>query len=291
MEQIKKLKRQRKKPDFEFNCARVFLTYPRCELLPEEVKERLGDRLESYLVCRYIIGRERHADGSHHIHAIYAFGRKLHTTSPKFFDIGDYHCHIKKVDNPERVAMYCRKEGNYIEDWPEEIRGYRSHKADKEQFAADARYKSLLCPFPFVRPDGIEFKLEDLDQKKRHLWFVSDPDWGKTEWVERTFEGKRIYKRVDTKYAYDDYRGEQLIIFDDFEPPLKEVLCVSNRYRTQTPVYGDTRYTKKYWGLGDNRLMIVIHNYEPSYLNAREFQARFTVIELKGKYNPQPQPN
>lgn len=53
-----------------------------------------------------------------------------------------------------------------------------------------------------------------------------------------------MYKRTKTKYPFDDYADEPVIIYDDYWPELGELLHMSNCYSTRTPVWGDTRYGK-----------------------------------------------
>lgn len=277
---------------FNFNAARVFLTYPHYDTTPDNFYDAIVGRLTSYGIIKYCIGREKHptTDSEYHIHAIFCLATKLHTRNARFFDIEDKHPNIRKVDNPERVRTYCKKDGVYKEDWPADVKGFRNMEADQDAFDRAARFKLLGNPFPFELPHNecLWGLPTDLDQKKRHWWFVGPADWGKTTWIEETFKGKRIYKRVESKYPFDDYRGQELIVYDDFFPHIGELLNVSNTYWTDTPVYGDTRYTKRYWPLGQVRVMIAVSNIAPSYAvdeNVSEevrlsFHARFNLIYL-----------
>ena len=91
---------------------------------------------------------------------------------------------------------------------------------------------------------------------------------------------KRIYKRTKSNYPYDDYSNQEVIIYDDFWPELGEILHMSNCYNTLTPVWGPTRYGKKYLKMKQRRVMLFFSNEQPPYTKA-SFDARFTVIELK----------
>ena len=64
---------------------------------------------------------------------------------------------------------------------------------------------------------------------------------------------------------------------------------MSNCYLTQTPVYGRTRYGKKYLKIGQRRLMIFLSNEKPPY-EKRSFDERFNVIEVHDPPNPLYQP-
>lgn len=265
---------------WNFNAKRIFLTYPKCEISPADVWKAIQPRVESHLVSKWIVGRETHADGTHHIHAVICLATKLHSRCNRYFDIDGHHPHWKGADNPDGVAEYCRKEGNFIEDWTLELRGYRNAKADREARDRDLERARLLPAIPFELPNEVLYEEERLQEKCRHYWFISKPDWGKTSWVENTFENREVYKRVESNYPFDDYSGETVIIYDDFEPSLSELLNVSNLYKTRTPVFGNTRYGKKYWRLNHNRVIICLSNFEPEYIDKESFKARFNVVYL-----------
>lgn len=90
----------------------VLLTYPqvpRDEIdgFPELVTDLCG-RLE----CRYVVGKEQHADGGIHFHCFLDFGRKFSSRDTRIFDLGGRHPNIEKVGRTPRKAYdYSIKDG------------------------------------------------------------------------------------------------------------------------------------------------------------------------------------
>jgi len=56
---------------------------------------------------------------------------------------------------------------------------------------------------------------------------------------------------------------------------------MSNCYLTRTPVFGPTRYSKKYLKLGVRRMLLFLSNEAPPY-EAESFHARVTIVKLEG---------
>ena len=49
---------------------------------------------------------------------------------------------------------------------------------------------------------------------------------------------------------------------------------------TETPVFGNTRYTKRYLAPGQRRVLIVLSNERPPY-GTSSFDARFNVVHIE----------
>lgn len=92
---------------FNFNAKNVFLTYPQCETL---TKEALYKAAIEWGCVSGTIGEETHQDGGRHLHAVFAFDRKRHIRSERFFDVGGYHPNIQSARNVKAVREYCEKE-------------------------------------------------------------------------------------------------------------------------------------------------------------------------------------
>lgn len=97
---------------FEFHARRYFLTYPQCELEKERARELLGGIFGGPF--RYIIGRETHQDGAHHLHAYLEFDNPKRVRRCDYFDIDGHHPNIQTVRHPIQCQEYCTKEGDYI---------------------------------------------------------------------------------------------------------------------------------------------------------------------------------
>nr|AIT39772.1 replication-associated protein [Switchgrass mosaic-associated virus] len=94
---------------FRFDASEIFLTYPRCPVDPMDVGNYLWTMLltlsPKYVLCT----RERHADGSFHLHAFVQLGYNLITANPHHFDYKQYHPNVQPVRSSKSVRDYCLK--------------------------------------------------------------------------------------------------------------------------------------------------------------------------------------
>jgi len=91
---------------FRLNAKNVFLTYPRCPVAPKT----LGEHLSSLRATSFIqVSRERHEDGSYHLHALLQWVDKYNCRSERFFDFEQYHPNIQAVRNVGNVYEYINK--------------------------------------------------------------------------------------------------------------------------------------------------------------------------------------
>lgn len=93
--------------NFFLDGVHVFLTYPRCALEREQLRDFLLDIAPG---CQYIVARELHDDGTPHLHAYAHFGRRRRFTSSSAFDLDGHHPHIQRPRSGKDVIAYCRKE-------------------------------------------------------------------------------------------------------------------------------------------------------------------------------------
>lgn len=94
-------------PEFRVNAKNFFLTYPKTdETSPKSLGEfLLGQRP----VTGVLVVRERHADGTYHLHALVAYARKYDCKNERAFDFGEYHPNIQSARNVGDVYEYCIK--------------------------------------------------------------------------------------------------------------------------------------------------------------------------------------
>lgn len=267
-------------PKFRCQAKTMALTYPQCDLSKEDMIEFLKSKypIEHVAVCR-----ERHADGGFHLHVYVRWRKKVDIKNAKTFDIKGFHPKIEPCRSPENWYKYIHKEDiNVIEDFSFDFLSGNNFNKRKSDFDAWTQYlykrKLDQTPLRVIDLKGMTFENTG---KKRHICLVTDPDWGKTSWVENTFEGRAVYKVAGNKYPFDHYDGEPHIIFDDMIPPLQLLLNASNIYKTLTPVYGDTRYGVKYWPIKSERILILLLNDLPTYSDNEAFTARFNIIDLR----------
>jgi len=92
---------------FTFHAKRVFLTYPKCELPREQLRDFL---VETRGAKHYCIGRESHVSGDHHLHAYAEWEDYIYTRDERFFDLDGHHPNIQRVRSTQRVLKYVLKD-------------------------------------------------------------------------------------------------------------------------------------------------------------------------------------
>lgn len=101
---------------FRYNARKVFLTYPRCDIPMPEMLEALT-AIKAYK--HYVIGQEHHEDEGLHLHVVLSYPTPVNTRNERFWDIRGFHPNIQKPQNIENCIGYCKKEGNFLTNWPE----------------------------------------------------------------------------------------------------------------------------------------------------------------------------
>jgi hypothetical protein len=268
---------------FRVNAKQFFLTYPQCDGLTSE--ELLSYLKQKASIVRYVIGTEKHEDGGMHLHAVIHYAVKLNVRRQDFFNCRDFHCNIQSVKSWSAATIYAMKDGNYISDTQldtSDPTNYKKRKEDFEVWEADKKQRTKQdVTYPITLPDDSKWDPTNLG-KKKSLWIVGAPDAGKTKWVQDTFEGKKVFIRSpDDKYPYETYKGESVIICDDFLPTFKEIVHMTQFYKIETKVYGATRYKNVYMPLKTNVSFIIISNLEPDFGNLHDaFLSRFNIVRL-----------
>lgn len=268
---------------FRVNAKQFFLTYPQCEGLTSE--ELLSFLKQKASIVRYVIGTEKHEDGGIHLHAVIHYSVKLNVRRQDFFDYKTFHPNIQSVRSWSAATAYAMKDGNYISDVQldrSDPTNYKKRKNDFEEWEQDKKAMTKVeVTFPITLPDNSQWDPTNLG-KQKSLWIVGAPDMGKTKWIQDTFEGKRVFIRSpDDKYPYETYKGESIIICDDFLPSFKEIVHMTQYYKIDTKVYGATRYKNVFMPLKTNISFIIISNLEPDFGNLQNaFLSRFVIVRL-----------
>ena len=254
---------------FRFNARKCFLTYPRC---PTKEAEFLGcfpiDR-ERIKTC--FAKQELHSDGTPHLHAFVEFNKKLDLTNPNCFDIlapdgtedpngipnlARYHPNIKREFGPshlERTYEYLCKNG----ERPVELTG----KADLYRFSKDfcKVYRDRECwlsyrrssaqpnpQWPINGPSGQVWGDPQTAGKQRNAWIWGPANVGKTTWLENNVYCYKNYKVGNTRYPFDNYADEQIVVYDDVTPIARHLLVLGNTSNYPRPCPGDTRYHQRH---------------------------------------------
>lgn len=271
---------------FRVDAKRLFITYPKCllskEKLLEEILKIVGEKnIQLIEICK-----ENHEDGTPHLHMIMILKRKYNCRDCRWLDIEGYHPNIGGIKKIIASKNYIRKHDLNVLTWGNQEdpfdgpEGFCRKKEDWDAwntYNENKRLKVWTGEFNCFGLTG-----GNINTKQRHIWIVGDPNIGKTQWINDTFEGYKVYcPQKDSDYRFDDYTDENIIIYDDIIPKLAELIDVSNVYKIRTPVFGKTRYTKKYWPLKEIRTIIIMTNIKPTYWEDTAFNCRFNKIDLR----------
>lgn len=268
---------------FRLMAVRVFLTYPKCSLEREELLEFLDNK---WNIKEYYISRELHKDGTPHLHAALYFSEKIQTRRPDDFDVKGFHPNIQPIRCwPSVVSYVCKNDKKFITNIKLDLSNPNNFKKRKDDFDEWINHRINISrndiDYPIKLPNGVLLNKPDPKIKKRHVWLIGPPDWGKTYWVNEAFNSARVFVRSDCKYPFEDYDNEDIIIYDDFVPQFSEIASVSNTYKINTKVFGDIRYKNKYWANNHTRTMIILTNFVPDFDEYSDaVVARFNFYEL-----------
>lgn len=234
------------------NAKRVFLTYPHCPLTVQDVLENIQLLAgPTYKIDKYVISTEKHDTGDDHIHAIIEFNKPFNSRdATRAFDIHGYHPNIQRVKRVDECKAYVKKDGKFIEHWPE--REKKPNMSDlfeaesKEDFMEKAKinypekyilqmerleyaaeklygvttkkYKSKYERSDFNEHILMEQWVTDLknnkDRQKALVLYSEDPALGKTSWARCLGHHAYVMSYWDPKSILKSYRPEYLILDD-----------------------------------------------------------------------------
>lgn len=269
---------------FRFNARNAFLTYPRCDIRPQQyLRHTTFDRRD----IKHAFGKqERHVDGERHLHVWITFIRKMDTNNPRFFDLvvpptedhpgATFHCNIRRgerkraggISNHVRAYEYlCKYDGAVPVDivgasnlYPTS-RNFRKEHGDRTEWLNYLTIRAMPNPsYPLTLPNGDEVPEPNPADKRRHLWIYGPPNAGKTKWLEANIYRFKNFKVAGTLYPYDNYNGEQIIVYDDIVPDPQHLLNITNSSDYPRPVPGQTRYSVRYVPGGLVTLVVVCMN-------------------------------
>lgn len=185
------------KKSIDWHAKSFFITYPRCGLTKEDIKETLYRKFPT--LSYYTIGREDHDpeindefEGKH-LHVVITFLAKKRIRDCRAFDItiindqGESKTFHPNVQSPRKLKdciNYCKKNDDYISNHDEQKKGYseiitQSHDFDsfmnsvEENYPRDmvlhfdkiksyANYKFADDNFHYELPAGVEFEIPNV---------------------------------------------------------------------------------------------------------------------------------
>ncbi len=203
------------------NAKWVFLTYPGLGNQRPEFEE-WKSFFEAKGATAGIIGRERHRNGTWHIHCILEKVTKW-DCGMRAFDFKGFHPNIRTIrpGKFEGVEEYCCKDGDFIKwhirDIPASSKNYLKRKADKGAWLADiqnSRYSSP--PDRILLPDGTTFELSGARTKKRGVVIVGPASTGKTTWLLHELRGARYYQVRNERNPWDGWTSDtRVVVWND----------------------------------------------------------------------------
>jgi len=290
---------------FRFCAKSAFLTYPRCPILPSEY---LRYTLINRGNIKHAFGKqERHVDGERHLHVWITFLVKVDTINPRFFDLTipptpdhegqTYHCNIRRgerqrgggVTNHVRAYDYlCKYDGAV----PTQIVGtselyptpknFRKEHGDRTEWLNYLTVRAMPEPsYPIELPDGNIIPTPSAANKQRHIWIYGPPNAGKTKWLEDHVYKFKNYKVSGTTYPFDQYNGEQIIVYDDIVPKIHDLMSITNSSAHTRPVPGSTRYIVRYVPGGKVTLVIVCLNVDIDTIYSTEMPTSVDPIKKR----------
>lgn len=103
---------------FRLQAKSFLLTYPKCNLTCEELKN--GLLALNLDIDAMLIGREHHEDGDLHLHVYLRLSTRLTSRNSRYFDIGGHHPNISAgIRNHKQAWAYVGKEGFETLTYPE----------------------------------------------------------------------------------------------------------------------------------------------------------------------------
>jgi len=99
---------------FRINAKSVFLTYPQCSLEKQILLNFLASL--KHETAYIIVCKEKHKDGTPHLHAVVNFKKKVDIRRNNYFDLNGFHPNIQSTKNINASIQYCKKENDFIEE-------------------------------------------------------------------------------------------------------------------------------------------------------------------------------
>lgn len=228
--------------NFRINAKGFFLTYTHCELDKQFVIDELQQKKG---FADYLIARETHEDGSHHLHALIYYEREFNCRDSRFFDITldgtVYHPNIGSVrSKPAAIRYLCKEDPNpegtlqLKRKWSDVLKAENkqefydlvkcvdpkawvlqhqqvlsfAEQKFKEEIPYEARYTD------FINDDIFDEYIDQMDNERpRSLMVISPSRYGKTEWA-RSLDSDHSY--FNGMFNLDDFKeNSKYAIFDD----------------------------------------------------------------------------
>lgn len=225
--------------DFRGKKAKgFFLTYAKCPLekevllkLLEPICDLVGGMKE------YVIAREKHQDGSYHLHAFVKLNRRQRWIKDRF-DVYDsitgkkYHCNCQVAKSWGAVKTYVKKDHDYIASFNVKSAMAKKGKMKKEDLLRevdDVLDEGIITPMQvasFYKNQCVYKMLinnkrkmpDELPPKKRHQWNYGESNSGKTTRLRefiRTYGEENCFQ-IPTNNDWVGYNDQKYLYLDEY---------------------------------------------------------------------------
>lgn len=160
---------------FRLRTQRLYLTYPKCCLSPEEALAQLKLYLQP---SEWIIATEKHKDGSPHLH-VYCYRAQIWSiTNPRELDLacpnetcewsqaGQHHGNYQACRSPKAVALYVTKENTWITNLGNE-RLNDLRLGQSKTTTSSAKKEAYIRAREKARTEGIRAAMEELESENK----------------------------------------------------------------------------------------------------------------------------
>jgi len=262
-------------PAKRYQAMGWFLTYPQCDLSPQEALECL--KKLPYPIKDYIIAKEEHKDGSPHLHAFIRYHKKVDWT-PTRWNLYNYHGDYQGAKSWNAVMKYCTKGGNYISNI--DVKAAETKKAarnkqlleDEPQKLVEEGFIGVMQLPQLLKAKAAYSLLKPAVQtvNVRGVWIWGKTGIGKSYLVRELFQG-RLYLKSQSKW-WDGYSAQEVVLIDDYDirqsttdKPDSLVQAFGHYLKIWADRYSCTGEQKGATINLHHRLLIITSNYSPHH--------------------------
>lgn len=255
---------------FRFSAKNLLLTYAQCELGANWIMGHIRQVCDEkdWKVTKVVWCDELHKDGSGHSHIAINFTKRPNIKDVTVFDVEGHHPNWapgKGKGAWNKIMHYVQKTGRWegTIDFPKTPQNYTKNKRDYEEWQRDAKMNNPVKAYPIKLPDGSKIEEPKGPTRQSIYLIVGVPEVGKSFFKDMGLQVESFYDvPAEQQYRFEGYAGEPIIVYDDVIPIETDLIKLCQWTRNKVIVPGATRYNRVYLKPEQQRIIIVICNYE-----------------------------